>query len=709
MGWMRLGNPARCWPTARWAKRLLAGLASHALVRRDVRAALALALLCGRGTAAVAEVPDRDDAVESAVHLALVGALAASPEALARAETEIRIADATRAGLGRPPTGLLDNLLTLGNAVRWAGDPRFSPEQRRAARLAGTPEERRLLAALADEEPWATVARLRWENRYNRIASGVNWLLRRTSQILTGQLQALLLMVNDVAFSHRAFLYPTARERKIRVLAAQVAAEAPGTPQAREARRLVEAIERKIERDRHRDLERRARVASQQGQWETAQALAESGLALWPGDSDFTAALREADHHLALRRRSWERSLLVLPTGEASLGESEWEEIASALRATLAEDARRLSALDRPASSEAVALLAAAAAARAGDWAESRERLERVAEGDGHAAWLARTCLARPPFEPAREVRDAVARRRALTRRFVWQGARGVEENLYLASSSVISQGLAAPAALGFFFFVDSAIRAVALSIHNPLGAEGVVDALAALERRQGGLSEEQWEMLRDRLTDLGAFDRALEAHAHLRTPDPRVAERLDRRIARQLLQAAERSESADTRRRLLTHLVQAHPDTPAAADAWRLLHAEPAEGIHLDVDAVRRSGAALIAAGWPLPLELWDGDLANGEIDAVGVWVGPDGAVRHRRRGARVWETVAPDPGVAARVVAAAQAAAAREARLEALDERRRPRVPLEITGSLGASGVYAAPQLQRFRRIDEDLPLYE
>ncbi|MBN1477261.1 hypothetical protein JXA47_10945 [Candidatus Sumerlaeota bacterium] len=673
--------------------------------------AIALALLAV--VPAAAQEAETRDLVDDLTRRALVAALLGDTVEIARVQGHLETIDANRL----TATGLAENVETLRNAVSLGAMARFSEAQRETARSAGTRDERRLLRSLADSQPWPTIQRLRWENGYNRFAGVFNWLLRRLSQVLTGQTQALLQMVNDMVFAPRAFLYPTARERKMHALACHVAVQPGSGPEARAAERLANRIERKMERDRQRDLERRTRLALQQGQWETAQALAEGALTLWPGDGSLRRMMLEADHQIGLRRRGWERSLLVDPVGERGFTEIDWEDLGDALRAWLTgdddwalflvnlveEDASPASPIRDDAE-----MLRALIEARLGRSAEARARLDTLSRSESALAWEAREILTHPPFDPDREVTDALERRSRLTRRLIWLGARGVEENLYLASSSAISEGLAAPLALGVFFSVDTSIRALAIRLHNPLGAERVVDSLASLDRRRG-LTDEQRALLRDHLRALGRLEEALEVNSQLQEPDQRFRARAQRAIARQLLDLAQSTIDPEQRRRILTRIVENHPGTFSASEAWRMLHEEPWRGVHLTRAEVRTHRESLLEAGLPLEARLIDGDAANQEIDEDGLWIGDDGCLHCRLEGSRVWETFEIHGETADRLRGAALALVDRREDLASLDARGRSSVPLEVTGSLGAAGVYAVPQLQRFRHIDDDLPLYE
>lgn len=671
---------------------------------------IALVLCCA---AVPAQQSDLDTATAQACTATLLGdrdGLRSARAMLERTESHWR-----SAGLGT--TGLADNVATLANVLIHGRTPAFTQAQRRIARSANTPGERALLRALGDSLPWPTITRLRWENRYNRAAGAVNWVIRRAQQLLTGQFQAFFQMGNDVVFAQPRLRRATTRERKIFVLAERLASEAPGTAEALRARDEARALASKIERARRRDHLRRIRVAQEQGQWETAVALAQGGLTLWPSDDDFERLLRESDHRIGLRTRSWQRSLEVDPVADANLSAVQAELAAEALRLSLrgrpaqAREALVELARDMPAApvSDDALLLAAIMEQSLGESASARARLTALSSQDRDSAWIAESLGNSFPFALDHEVEAAIARRRELSRRFVWQGARSVDESLYLASSSAISQGLAAPAALGAFFFIDSAFRGVALAVHNPLGAEAVVDALARLERRQGTLSPELRAMQRDRLRDLGAIDRALAVHEELPRPDPGLARRLRSQMARQMLEVARDESNPETRRRMLAHVAETHAGTDAAREALTLMRTSPFPGAHLTAEQVRAEIETLRQAGWPLAPSLTDGRTSNGEIDGVGVTVEPDGTIHYRRRNAEEWEEARAAGGDGARLAAVAAALEQQTRAVSALEERERPHVPLEVTGSLGASGIYAVPQLQRFRHVDEDLPLYE
>jgi hypothetical protein len=82
---------------------------------------------------------------------------------------------------------------------------------------------------------------------------------------------------------------------------------------------------------------------------------------------------------------------------------------------------------------------------------------------------------------------------------------------------------------------------------------------------------------------------------------------------------------------------------------------------------------------------------------------------VRYRVEGERVWQTAQSAGEDAARLWGAVEMIAESSDRTEGIQGRQRPRIPLEVTGSVGAAGAYAAPQLQQFRELDPDLALYE
>ena len=565
------------------------------------------------------------------------------------------------------------------------------------------------MRARAEAFPSASIARLRWENRYNRFAGVFNWLLRRSSQLVTGQTEALMQMVNDIAFSYRTFLYPTSRERKIRALSDRMMIEHPESADSRRAAERAAGIDRKIERDRRRDFERRCRLALQLEQWESAEALARSALTLWPSDEGFEKHLRAADHEIALRHRRWQRSLQVDSLGEAMMDEEDWQPMGELIRAWLQGRGAMTAVETKPQLRDHVELMRATALANSGDVDDAGATLDWLARGDGPLAWRAGQLRSRRPLNPEREVEDALRRRRSLTRRHIWQGGRDVEDNLHMASSSAISDGLVAPVALGAFFFVDSTIRAVALQFKNPLAARAVIDALTAKGRREGQMEVAQITLLRDLERDVGRPQRALEAHDRIPDASPRLRRRLVEQVARSRVQAADAIEDDLLRERVLASVVESMPETRAAKEAWETLHGETWPGVRLTSDQIRAHGLALATAGFPVPEALWDGDDKNGEIEREGVWIAEDGGVRYRVEGERVWQTAQSAGEDAARLWGAVEMIAESSDRTEGIQGRQRPRIPLEVTGSVGAAGAYAAPQLQQFRELDPDLALYE
>jgi hypothetical protein len=353
----------------------------------------------------------------------------------------------------------------------------------------------------------------------------------------------------------------------------------------------------------------------------------------------------------------------------------------------------------------------------AGHRDEARAALADLAAESGAAGEHAAAVLASPEFSRLDALAAAERRHLRDTLKFVFLGG-GLDGRTALHGAAALgSSGVAAAQSLGIFNVIGVLTRAWQAWRRDPVSNQAIIDHGEEFLAREPGSPQapDIHARLAEAYERAGQYGRALMHYRATAVPDASRIERLEAKIADQLLEEADRTAGGDPV--LLSGIVRHFGATKAADKARKRLAARPEAGdATLERDLLLANPALLGPDGLDLDPALLDGERKNGELADAGVAL-REGTLRLTLRnvdgpGQHV-ETRSLSPEAYARARAAAQEVL--YGRLLTADGRdpetgRFERyIPFYLQGAVGAKGLSVAPGVKMRRYRSEDRRLYE
>ena len=426
----------------------------------------------------------------------------------------------------------------------------------------------------------------------------------------------------------------TPRERQALHALDEWRATHPEHPESAEVAARAEALRERLVRERYERWIRGARDASEHGDWQAAEILAERAERQRPEGSEAVTLRQQAEARLAEREARAQRSLAVRALAPESQTAEQRERFAALARATaiapygeVAARAQEYAAAGAPAEqASTLRLLASFEPLARGDQDEFAEALRRVPEPWGS------------PDTAARQAGAMLADRSANA----WDA--------YQAAQRADRRAVAAWIALGRFangaternlprpleYLLDVPGFAVAVTtfplrvIQYPgsraqFGGAVLVAGERYLARYPDGAhAEEVRAELEHGYALRGQWAAALEHAEKRREPDAADVAEYRAKVAEQLLAAAEKQQRVDLRLAYLATVLREYGDTPSAAAARTKFVAEKAaaspQRIRLTREFLLEHPALWAPGALALKPELLDGKGANGEMAEQGV-----------------------------------------------------------------------------------------
>jgi hypothetical protein len=229
-----------------------------------------------------------------------------------------------------------------------------------------------------------------------------------------------------------------------------------------------------------------------------------------------------------------------------------------------------------------------------------------------------------PEYNLLGTFQDARSDRRIESVKYVLLGEDLLKKNLIYAAGAMAAAGPTGVATLGAVNAMMVGNNLVNVLSNNPISAQPVIDAGVAYIRShpKSENASEVYRVLADAYAERGMFDKAAHFHQLAGTPKEEIAA-LKEKAASAMLNAAKKSKGRGTQQYYLTTIIDEYPESPAAAEATKKL----AELAKSDNQGLRMSKKFLVENpelygpnGLGLKASLLDGNSRNMELADRGV-----------------------------------------------------------------------------------------
>jgi len=695
---------------------------------------LALALVTqARAATPLDDATAEDPRVPELVHRAATAALRADVGALDDVAKEMGELDEARRDRSLARTGLGDDVRLLAAALRPTRDARLDALH---ALLDDDPDpvvERVATHAAEHEDDAAAADGLLGDDRHNRRATVVNEAIRPLGIFSGAAALAILnpfilagsavdsLATTAVNLYHYNDLSPREREALVRYRR-QLARDAHTTA-APEIAEVVREINARKNVTVCKDTVAAAKRALGDDDLDRAAFYLHSADAL-DGCGDRADKVRD-DISSALAHRDAVAEAARWPADDLELpSDSELEAYHALAAATVLGDPARMMASAQAFTQQnpdsdhqpGATLVVAVARDLAGHRTGAESALDDIASKKTGPGRVAIAMLETPRFKGVDAMSSAERRHSRDVAEYVLVGG-GLDGRTVLYTATQLgAQGVAAAESFGIFNVIGMVTRAWTAWRRDPASNQAIIDQ--GEQYLAGDPDPKEASDVHERLSvayeRAGMYDRALLHYHATDKPELSRIEKLESKIADQLLENARKANGEPA---LLAAIVQHYPTTDAAEKARTALKAMPRSGeVPLSRDVLLAHPGLLGPTALDLSPALLDDKLANGELADGGVTVGPQSLTLKLKN---------PDGGddrtetrpITVEVYARARAAAEDALYASALSAdpnagevgRFEKYIPFFIAGSVEENGVSVAPVLKLRRDTSEDRPLYQ
>ncbi|MEI6633883.1 MAG: hypothetical protein WCP22_08700 [Chlamydiota bacterium] len=622
-----------------------------------------------------------------------------------------------------PGTGLSDNVLDLMVSTISDQDE-FIKAQRGILDESPDPELReRVERRLGDEARSADSLLL--TDRYNRFAFIFNTFVRPLSLLAVGYFPAMIDAGVATLLNFDKLTELSVEEKKALVLYRQFLDKYPESDKAELLRQKVTRLDRKRLTTAHaRELGLAQEELAKRNYWQAQQHF-KNALAYAPGDAAATKGLaraRELEAELnALKQktlepadmpgappsgddeRAYERVLYAAALGSPELMIFDAEElIRGHPRSTFVPSARYTIAVAHDMKG-------------AHDTAQSLMQELASRDRGTHIGRRASAYLADAEYNPRLAFELSKRQHAQDTAKYVALGDEFVKSNVILGTSRIITQGLQAIQGLATFNFMALGIRGASSMMSAPVSEQEIIDSgVAFLRRYPDSPAAPDVHMTLARA--YGRRQNLAKAVYHF-NKSGRVSEKqlakLREKAAKQYLDFAEATDSAEEKIRCCETILDDYPGTAAATKALErlaLIEKTKEPLFSLDKKTLGENPIVFTLTALHLGPHLLDGDPENGELSPKGLISTQRGKItlvyidgKKERE-----ETIDIDYPTYKRLMAFAEEMKYRNG-LEKNNAYTGGKVPIELRGTVGDSGVYVYPRMKIKEYQDKDLYLYK
>jgi hypothetical protein len=529
-------------------------------------------------------------------------------------------------GLAEPAQDLLNNTINERE--------RYLAAQRQALKNTSSPERKKYLQAIIDEDDLTRADQLTRQSSVNELGGVFNRLLGSVDLVgvasgnyvgaaaETAIGQAYSLLNSEMSVEERRALARHMDHLK----------RYPNDPRNGKIVKEIEELEKKKTAALIRKQLDHSKQAAQKGDTDKALFYAEIASYL-DGRSKTAQAELQKLSRFYLQQMERQNHGLSAQVEKAASAEQQ-EDVEELLRALSLRDQQKIAEqaanlekkyAGRPLAESARDALSVALEMQ-GRHDEAKKLIERLASSakTPDAQKRAAALLQSPEYNLLATFQEARSERRAESVKYVLLGEDLLKKNLIYAAGAVAAAGPAGAVTLGAANAMMVGNNLINVLSNNPVSAQSVIDAGVAYVRNHPGSDSatEVYKILADTYEEKGMIDKAIGYHELAGTPKEKLSS-LKQKAATALLNAATKSKGRGTQEYYLTTVIDQYPESPAAAEATKKL-AELAKtdnhGLRMSKQFLKENPELFGPAGLGLKATLFDGNPRNMELADRGV-----------------------------------------------------------------------------------------
>ena len=520
----------------------------------------------------------------------------------------------------------------LNNTIR--DRERYLAAQKQASRNASTPERKKYLEAIVNQDDMIQSEQLMrqsstnfWGGMFNRMLGSVDLVgvasgnyIGAAAETTISQLYAL--MDRDMSVEERRALARHLDHLK----------RFPDDPRNEAIRKQAEALDKKKKNALTRKQIDKAKEALSNGDPEKAAFFIEMASFIDPQSKAFDDIRQQAAQVLGHFDDERKKSLMAAPEPRAN--EDQQADVKRLLEALTLRDSNYLQrvAIDVEKKHQGQPLADAARDAEAvalemKGWREAAKKaLEQLAESSSNPETKKRAAalLQSPEYNRLTPFQQARSERQLQSAKYVLLGEDVLRKNLLFAAGAMAAAGPAAAATLGMANALMVTNNFYQVMTKNPVSAQPVIDAGVAYVRSHPDSenARDVYKVLAEAYEERGMLAKAISYHELAGSPKETI-DALKQKSARAWLNAANTTNERGLREYYLTRVVDQNPDSPSAAEAVKKLAQlakDENQGLRLSKKFLLEHPELFGPRGLGLKPSLFDGNPGNIEIADRGV-----------------------------------------------------------------------------------------
>jgi len=620
------------------------------------------------------------------------------------------------------PTGLSDRVLDLVVGSLTAGDtlapaarsvPFDIPDKKFADR-----------ASLRTNDDVAEANSLILTDRYNRFAFIFNTFVKPLSLITVGYFPALIDAGVGTILNAQKLTELSIEEKKALALYKDFLERYPESDKAELLQQRATALDKKRLTTCHdRELQSAEESLARNEFWQ-AQEHFKNALAYMPESSRAASGLVKA------REREQQRDLLRIRALEPSSRTEETRAVPEErdyidlLYRSAAGDPEEMihdaeAFISRyPKSSYIPYALYTVAVARdmQGEREKAKEIMRKIASRyrRTHIGRRAAAYLSDPEYNLQMAFQSSQKERAAQTTKYIALGPEFVKSNIMLGTSRIITQGLQSVQSLGTFNLMALLIRGVNSVTQNPVSDQEIIDTGITYLRRypNSPAAPDVHITLAKAYAKRQNLAKAVYHFAASGKVSDKKLDSLKEKAASQYLDFAKATENPEEKVRCYETILDEYPRTKAAAKAiGELALLEKSEKPIFEIDKKTLGENPIVFSLTALHIgpHLLDGDVQNGELAPRGIYSRQHGKITlvYREEKGEREETFDIDYPTYKALKAFAEDAEYRKSIGDI--KTAGAKIPVELRGTVGDSGVFVYPRLKIREYQEKDLYLYK
>ena len=551
---------------------------------------------------------------------------------------------------------------------------------------------------------------------WNSIAGVFNTISKTFSQIITGNIHAILSVFLEAGFSIYHIGDFTEKDGLRLYLYSSYQKKFPDSPANQQIERKIQQLKKSKSKQILKEYLKRAKKDCEDGQYHLADFFilkAESLKLDYYKKKLESLKLKIARQDSSLKRERTTSLNFIQPTLEKTMNPSEQKKYKEIMDALLSEKKDAIEKIADEFTEEfplneivpEVEFAKVVALQLNGDDELSKFKLARLSRKKIVSSTTERekSHLKNPYFNPPEEFKVEKKKFLNSTAIYCLTGFRSTEERVKITLSALINSPQMFAQTLGSLFIIEIILRTSLLPLNNPVSDQALVDSAQKTLKKGKDNSIEMLKLLVKRYKKRGEFEKALKCAKLLNDFTSKTENKLRKKWAKAEYVLADQMKTPQKKIKHLKKILEIYPDSKIAKKAGdEIIKLENIKDVFLWIDKknLQRFPELLEQNLLNIQLILIDGKKKNGEMDDSGVGLKKDNTIVFYNLKTKSYQTQKIDIederqpefwGIVYNLK--------KEKDLEwALEEKTTKRYfPFEIEGSAGSSGVSVYPLMQR------------